>query len=840
MCRVHTRETSRQTLISATFTCHVCGFSEVASEKEYFAHINLHLKANETVPCMFKGCTFRTNIYGTFKSHKNRKHLGYSYSDFKPGIVAERDSSSVSGEHGDTEESEEAQLEVQSSFQRDCSESLKMIEEKLAAVLLKLENILHVPSNAVDELLQDLHFLMSSASQTTLNAVVSDFCTKHNLALDATETEELASAFCLANPLIKAIGDQGPLGTAFKRKRYFKDKFQVVEPVEYVLDKERNHTYQYVPLLQSLQQLLSKDGIIDEVVENYSAHQNETAQQEYKSFQDGEFFKQNEFLSSGELRISVTLYVDEFEVCNPLGTSRKKHKLCAMYWILSNLPPGQHSSLSSIYLAVLCKSNYIKEYGYGKVLEPLLRDLVVLEEHGVFVPQIGKNIKGTVQCVAADNLGAHGIAGFVESFSGEYVCRFCTGRFSDFQTKQVLSGEFSLRSKDEHKEHVKHATESGKPCVGVKRPCVLTENLSHFDVTTGYPPDVLHDLLEGIVPVELAQCLGVLISKQYLSLDTLNKVILSFPYKGEDKTNRPHVLPQKLLSKKTIGGNAAENWTLIRLLPFMIGDVIPDGEPVWEIILDLKDIVELAVSQIHTEESIGYLQFKISDHRQKYQEAFPNQKLLPKHHFLEHYPHMTRCFGPLVGVWTMRFEGKHSFFKEIAHHTKCFKNVALTLSRKHQMMIAYHLHSSRPQKPGVEVSSVSRVPVEVLKDDVSFPLLQMYPNMAEVNMANSADCKGINYRKGMIVICGFTAGLPEFGEIIRLCVIQDTLSFIVKMFSAWFREHYRAFELQPCPTGTMSLITHSELAEKCPLHDYFVGPLRLVTFKRYPYIKSTC
>lgn len=226
MCRVHTRETSRQTLISATFTCHVCGFSEVASEKEYFAHINLHLKANETVPCMFKGCTFRTNIYGTFKSHKNRKHLGYSYSDFKHGIVAERDSSSVSGEHRDTEESEEAQLEVQSSFQRDCSESLKMIEEKLAAVLLKLENILHVPSNAVDELLQDLHFLMSSASQTTLNAVVSDFCTKHNLALDTTEIEELASAFCLANPLIKAIGDQGPLGTAFKRKRYFKDSFK--------------------------------------------------------------------------------------------------------------------------------------------------------------------------------------------------------------------------------------------------------------------------------------------------------------------------------------------------------------------------------------------------------------------------------------------------------------------------------------------------------------------------------------------------------------------------------------------------------------------------------------
>lgn len=178
------------------------------------------------------------------------------------------------------------------------------------------------------------------------------------------------------------------------------------------------------------------------------------------------------------------------------------------------------------------------------MLEPLLCDLAVLEEHGVFVPQTGKNIKGTVQCVAADNLGAHGIAGFVESFSGVYVCRFCRGRFSDFQTKPVLSGEFSLRSKDLHKQHVKHAVESGKHCVGVKRPCVLTENLSHFHVSTGYPPDILHNLLEGVVPVELAQCLGMFISKKYITLDSLNKVIVSFHYKGKDKTNRPHIGPR--------------------------------------------------------------------------------------------------------------------------------------------------------------------------------------------------------------------------------------------------------------------------------------------------------
>ena len=106
------------------------------------------------------------------------------------------------------------------------------------------------------------------------------------------------------------------------------------------------------------------------------------------------------------------------EVCNPLGTSQKIHKLCAVYWILGNVPPSSHSFLASIYLALLCKSDDVKTYGYRKICEPLLQDLVTLEQQGVFVSQLGTFVKGTLQCVVSDNLAAHGIAGFVESFSG--------------------------------------------------------------------------------------------------------------------------------------------------------------------------------------------------------------------------------------------------------------------------------------------------------------------------------------------------------------------------------------------------------------------------------------
>ena len=146
-------------------------------------------------------------------------------------------------------------------------------------------------------------------------------------------------------------------------------------------------------------------------------------------------------MSSDEFKLCLTLYIDDSELCNPLGTSQKKLKLCCIYWILNNLAPGSYSALTSIYLAVLCKSDDVKAFGYGKILETLLHDLVTLEEHGVFIPKLGTFVKGTVHSVIADNLGAHGLAGFIESFSGNI---FCTAQKVEIQSKDVHSGAFSL------------------------------------------------------------------------------------------------------------------------------------------------------------------------------------------------------------------------------------------------------------------------------------------------------------------------------------------------------------------------------------------------------------
>lgn len=71
----------------------------------------------------------------------------------------------------------------------------------------------------------------------------------------------------------------------------------------------------------------------------------ETLPGQYRSFQDGKFFKDNKLLGEQETSISLGLYIDDFEVCNP---SRKIYKMTAVYWVVLNIPAKFCSSLHSI------------------------------------------------------------------------------------------------------------------------------------------------------------------------------------------------------------------------------------------------------------------------------------------------------------------------------------------------------------------------------------------------------------------------------------------------------------------------------------------------------------
>ena len=94
--------------------------------------------------------------------------------------------------------------------------------------------------------------------------------------------------------------------------------------------------------------------------------------------------------------------------------------------------------------------------------------------------------------------------------------------------------------------HAHHCSGLGGPLhehfsitYGVMSNSVLNSS-RYFHVVNGTPPDIMHDILEGILQLHIRHLLKYLILQENLfSLDTLNERIQSFLYGPADTCNKP-------------------------------------------------------------------------------------------------------------------------------------------------------------------------------------------------------------------------------------------------------------------------------------------------------------
>lgn len=228
-------------------------------------------------------------------------------------------------------------------------------------------------------------------------------------------------------------------------------------------------------------------------------------------------------------------------------------------------------------------------------------------------------------------------------------------------------------------------------------------------------------------------------------------------------------------------------------------------------------------SLLHCQTKYCYLESKISDHRKLLLDTFPDFKFLPKHHFTEHYAHLTRCFGPLVGLWTMRFESKHSFFKKVVHDVHNFKNVLLTLSCKHQQTMAYYLDDQNLFKPKLYIGSVDRVKISSLEEKLRTAIGEKYPHQDTVSLAKDIHLFGILYVKGMIVSAGQCSGLPDFNKIRSIVVNFEKVSFVTTKLSSWYMEHYRSYQVTDSSYPEIEILDPEALNDYHPLTEYPVA-----------------
>ena len=83
---------------------------------------------------------------------------------------------------------------------------------------------------------------------------------------------------------------------------------------------------------------------------------------------------------------------------------------------------------------------------------------------------------------------------------------------------------------------------------GVNRMSILNE-VQHFDLTLCLPHDIMHVILEGVLPRNFRLLLShCIIQKHYFSLTQLNKIIASFKFGDYEKGNSPRPINRDRLS----------------------------------------------------------------------------------------------------------------------------------------------------------------------------------------------------------------------------------------------------------------------------------------------------
>lgn len=133
-------------------------------------------------------------MYGTFGTHKHRKHTPHTSQDFKPGIICERqlteqEESLVFEASEEDDDHNDASYQVSRShahYEED--DGSNVVVEYTASLLLKLESVHNVSIRRIDELLDDLHFIASSASITAIRDIVVSHFKKKNCSIADTDT----------------------------------------------------------------------------------------------------------------------------------------------------------------------------------------------------------------------------------------------------------------------------------------------------------------------------------------------------------------------------------------------------------------------------------------------------------------------------------------------------------------------------------------------------------------------------------------------------------------------------------------------------------------------------
>lgn len=310
--------------------------------KGLVAHLKEHIDGGCPVNCPVAGCKMVFTVKSTFTAHMSRRHR-----DCPVNVISSSCGSGRSTHFVDSCPSTSTTVTTEQpgclSDNEDTLEHSGFEDLYLRNVCLfyaKLQGQYLVPTSTIQIIVEEMQNIHELGQTHTLSRL--------NVLLQTLVSDEVRGKVCDAvkeSDLFSAC-HTGPMRTAYSRTKCFREMFNFVEPKQLFLGRDENREKRfayYVPILETLKNMLTSGfwkGLMSE-------NPPENSPDILSDCCDGKVFKSNTFFQDFPACLKLILYQDAFEVVNPLGSAKRRHKLLAVYFSLLNLPPHMRSTVAA-------------------------------------------------------------------------------------------------------------------------------------------------------------------------------------------------------------------------------------------------------------------------------------------------------------------------------------------------------------------------------------------------------------------------------------------------------------------------------------------------------------
>lgn len=564
-------------------------------------------------------------------------------------------------------------------------------------------------------------------------------------------------------------------------------------------------TFQYVSILETIKSLFEHDEFRDLYFQHNIRETDHICEPgKYKYFCCGNNFKNCELFQQHPASLQLQIASDDFEVCNPLSSKANRHKVCAVYFTIQNLPQKFRSKVNNIYLICLCNSDDVKmkHTDFNNIWQLIKTEVSHLETNGI---NIGRdtNLKGTITQVAFDNLGANTALGFVCSFGSNNFCRHCESSKNECQSMSRENIN-TIRTKESYDNQISIVNESVKvkydETKGVKYYCKLSD-LKYFHIVDNPTADIMHDICEGTIPFALKVLFNFCFKSELFTPEELNSMIQFFDYGFLNRKNLPSAVQ---FEKRSLGQNASQSLCLFRQVPFILYRYHTQLNKIWPCMESLLRVVEIMYSYVITENDLEILNEMIFSHLEELKKHDSKLNFIPKHHFSLHYARMIRSNGPLIHMNMINYERKHKVLKDIANSTHNFKNINKTLAVKHQSLMCTKGFTYVDDIQHGITGSLTDEFVSTYEDI----LTNTFQEVSNVNQTKWLQINNYEYRKNLFIVHE-----SSLYNICNILIYENRYVFLCKKFDiVSFNQFLNSFKIEE--SMSYILVKHCDLKNK--------------------------